>query len=261
MPAQIAIVRPCGLCWKTNNVDMGMVILTPQSMTDIEETAAVVPDAVGASTSRSSARSWALRTSPPGVNILRKAGIPNYPFPEDAVRSLAAAERLVALHEIPRREMPIFQDLDVEKAKGLIAEALDGHDKRYLTQAECRPLLECYRLPLLRSAVVADSRRSRQQVAESFGYAGRDESHVGRRRAQVGCRRRAVEHPRRRRSGGGVQEDLAERHACRTRCTDPGHSDRRDGAQGRGSDSRRQSRLTVRTADDVRLSAARWSKS
>ena len=28
------------------NVDMGMVILTPQSMTEIEETAAVVPEAV-----------------------------------------------------------------------------------------------------------------------------------------------------------------------------------------------------------------------
>ena len=74
----------------------------------------------------------------------------------------------MALHEIPRREMRIFDDLDVEKAKALIAEALDGHDQRYLTQAECRPLLDCYRLPLLR-AQSSQTAEEAAQMAESFG--------------------------------------------------------------------------------------------
>jgi acetyltransferase len=151
-----------------DNVDMGMVILTPQSMTDIEETASVVPDAVHGIKKPVVCAFMGAKDVAPGVNILRKAGIPNYPFPEDAIRSLAAAERLVALHEIPRREMQIFQDLEVEKAKSLIAAALDGQDQRYLTQAECRPLLECYRLPLLRSAVVGTADEA-GQVAASFG--------------------------------------------------------------------------------------------
>jgi len=151
-----------------DQVDMGMVILTPQSMTDIEETAAVVPDAVRGIKKPVVCAFMGAKDVAAGVNILRKAGIPNYPFPEDAVRSLAAAERLVSLHEIPRREMHIFKDLDVEKAKGIIDEVLDGHEKRYLTQSECRPLLECYRLPLLRSAVVQSAEEA-GQVADSFG--------------------------------------------------------------------------------------------
>ena len=102
------------------------------------------------------------------MKILLKAGIPNYPFPEDAIRSLAAAERLVALHEIPRREMRTFDDLDVARARELIAAALDGSDQRYLTQADCRPLLECYRLPLLRSAVIRTAEEA-AAVAAEFG--------------------------------------------------------------------------------------------
>lgn len=150
------------------NVDMGVVILTPQSMTDVEETAAVVPAAVQGIDKPVVCAFMGAKDVAPGVAILRRAGIPNYAFPEDAVRSLAAAERLVALHEIPRREETTFHDLDVERAKGIIAEALNGHEKRYLTQAECRPLLECYRLPLLQSAIVRTVDEA-AQVATSFG--------------------------------------------------------------------------------------------
>ena len=150
------------------NVDMGMVILTPQSMTDVEETASVVPDAVKGIDKPVVCAFMGAKDVAPGVAILRKAGIPNYAFPEDAVRSLAAAERLVALHEIPRREMTVFNDLDIDAAKKIIAAALDGHEKRYLTQAECRPLLECYRLPLLRSAI-AQNADDAAKTAASFG--------------------------------------------------------------------------------------------
>ncbi len=66
------------------NVDMGMVILTPQSMTDIEETAAVVPDAVRGIKKPVVCAFMGAKDVAAGVNILRKAGIPNYPFPEDA---------------------------------------------------------------------------------------------------------------------------------------------------------------------------------
>ena len=151
-----------------DQVDMGMVILTPQSMTEVEETAAGIPDAVRGIKKPVVCAFMGAKDVAAGVDILRQAGIPNYPFPEDGMRSLAAAERLVALQEIPRREMRLFQDLDVEKAKSLIAKALDGQDKRYLTQSECRPLLECYGLPLLRSAVVQTADEA-ADAAKSFG--------------------------------------------------------------------------------------------
>jgi acetyltransferase len=150
------------------NVDMGMVILTPQSMTDIEETAAVVPESIKGINKPVVCSFMGAKDVAPGVAILRAAGVPNYHFPEDGIKSLAAADRLVALHEIPRREIPAFTDLDVEGAKKIVAQAIDGHEKQYLTQAECRPLFACYKLPLLKSGVATTSEEA-AKLAESFG--------------------------------------------------------------------------------------------
>jgi acetyltransferase len=150
------------------NVDMGVVILTPQSMTEIEETAAAVPEALTGIDKPVVCSFMGAKDVAAGVNILRKAGIPNYSFPEDAIRSLASADKLVEWYEYPRREHPTFDDLDVEGAKKIVAEALNGHEKRYLTQAECRPLFACYKLPLLKSGV-ATSADEAAKIAASFG--------------------------------------------------------------------------------------------
>jgi len=150
------------------NVDMGMVILTPQSMTDIEETAAVVPEAVKGINKTVVCSFMGARDVAAGVGILRAAGIPNYPFPEDGIKSLAAANWLVASSEIPRREMAVFHDLDVEGARKIVADLLNDYPERYLTQADCRPLLACYRLPLLRSGV-ATTADEVAKIVETFG--------------------------------------------------------------------------------------------
>ncbi len=149
------------------NVDMGLVILTPQSMTDIEETAAVVPEAIKGINKPVVCSFMGARDVALGAKILRTAGVPNYPFPEDGVKSLAAAHWLVNSLEIPRRQMTTFDDLDVSGAARMIAELVDGQPKRYLTQAECRPLLTAYRLPLLRSEV-AHSTADAARIAEEF---------------------------------------------------------------------------------------------
>ncbi len=151
-----------------DNVDMGVVILTPQSMTEIEETAAVVPDAIAGINKPVVCSFMGVQDVAAGVAILRRAGVPNYPFPEDGVRALAAASRLVALREIPRREIPTFSDCNIAEAKRIIADALNGQEKRYLTQAECRPLLECYQLPLLKSGVAHNASEA-GRLATSFG--------------------------------------------------------------------------------------------
>ena len=149
------------------NVDMGIVILTPQSMTDIEETAAVVPEATAGIDKPVVCSFMGAKDVAPGVAILRKAGVPNYAFPEDGVRALAAADRLIRLHEIPRRQMLDLTDIDPGKAEKIVAEALADCDKRYLTQAEARPLLQCYGLPLLKSATVTTADEA-AAIAEQF---------------------------------------------------------------------------------------------
>ena len=139
------------------NVDMAMVILTPQSMTDVEETAAVVPAALNGTHKPVVCSFMGAKDVQAGAAILRKAGVPNYSFPEDAVKSLAAAHKLVSHREIPRREAPQFHDLEVEKATRIIAEYLGNENRRYLTQAECRSVLACYRLPILKSEIVTSA--------------------------------------------------------------------------------------------------------
>lgn len=149
------------------NVDMGIVILTPQSMTDIEETAAIVPEAVKGLNKPVVCSFMGAKDVARGVEILRRNGIPNYPFPEDAVRAFSAAHQLVTLSEVPRREMAEFTDLEVEKAQGIIAEYLGKADERYLTQAECRTILQCYKLSLLKSDV-ALSEAEASRIARAF---------------------------------------------------------------------------------------------
>jgi acetyltransferase len=148
-------------------VDMGIVILTPQSMTEIEDTARVVPEAVRGLDKPVVCSFMGARDVAAGVEILRNAGVPNYPFPEDAVRAFAAANALVTLSEVPHREFPEFPDIQVEKAAGIIADYLGGAEERYLTQAECRPIFECYRLPLLHSGV-ANSEAEAAEIARKF---------------------------------------------------------------------------------------------
>ncbi|MDY0169295.1 MAG: acetate--CoA ligase family protein [Thermoguttaceae bacterium] len=151
-----------------DNVDMGVVILTPQSMTDIEQTAAIVPQAVAGIDKPVVCAFMGAKDVAPGVDVLRRGGVPNYAFPEDAVRSLAAAARLVELQEIPRRETPKLDGLKVDEARSFIQKMLDSSPRRYLHQAECRPLLGYYGLPLLKSEV-AHNPEEAGRIAESIG--------------------------------------------------------------------------------------------
>ena len=103
-----------------DNVDMGIVILTPQSMTDIEETAAVVPEVRQGHQQAGGLLVHGRQGRGAGrEDSCAAAGVPNYPFPEDGVKSLAAANWLVALQEIPRREMTgnPLNDLDVDRRR------------------------------------------------------------------------------------------------------------------------------------------------
>ncbi len=150
------------------NVDLGMIILTPQSTTEVEATAAVVPEALTGIDKPVVCSFMGARDVAAGVEFLRKAGIPNYAFPEDGIKSLAAAVRLVSMMDMPRREMPQFNDLQADKAAKLIAQSFNGTPERYLTQSECRPILECYGLPLLRSGI-AHTGEEAAKIAGAIG--------------------------------------------------------------------------------------------
>jgi acetyltransferase len=150
-------------------VDMGLVILTPQSMTEIEETARIIPEAIKGLGKPVVCSFMGASDVAEGAKILRSNGIPNYPFPEDAIFALAGAERLSSMLDTPDRETVEFKDLDVARARKIIADALSGNDKKYLTQSECRPIFECYGFPLLFSRMATSS----AEAADIVGKFGR----------------------------------------------------------------------------------------
>ncbi len=160
-----AAIRPV---MEDPNVDMGIVILTPQSMTEPLETAAVIPEAIKGIDKPVVCSFMGARDVIDGVKVLRQSSIPDYAIPEDGIKSMAAAYKMVTLQEIPRREDAVFTDLDVAKAKKLVAQLLDGKSERYLTQADCRELFACYRLPLLKSAVIHSADEAAKTAAD-FG--------------------------------------------------------------------------------------------
>ncbi len=149
-------------------VDCGVVILTPQSMTDIEEIAAVVPRAIQGVKKPVVCAFMGARDVAKGVDILSTAGVPNYSFPENAVRALSAMSSLVELWEVPNRETKVFDDVDREKARSLVNDHLGDKQERYLGQADCQKILECYRLPLLRNEVAATAEEA-ARIVEKFG--------------------------------------------------------------------------------------------
>ena len=150
------------------DVDMGLVILTPQSMTEIEDTARIIPDAVKGLDKPVVCSFMGASAVAEGAKILREGGIPNYSFPEDAVFALSGATRLTSMLELPDRVVVEFKDLDVEKAKKIIAGALSDTEEKYLTQSECRPIFECYGLPLLFSRMATNSTEA-ADIVEKFG--------------------------------------------------------------------------------------------
>jgi acetyltransferase len=155
---------------KDPGVDMGIVILTPQSTTEPKETGEAVPRAMQGIDKPIVCSFMGARDVAPGVHALRDAGIPTYTIPEDGMKSLAAAHTLVATQELGDREMPVFKDVDAAKARKLIADQLKGEEKKYLTQADCRAIFACYGMPLLKSGIAKNADEA-AKIVDSFGTA------------------------------------------------------------------------------------------
>ncbi|MDO5565752.1 MAG: acetate--CoA ligase family protein [Planctomycetia bacterium] len=147
------------------NVDMGMVILTPQSMTDTDNIGANIPKAIAGIGKPVICSFMGAADVQKGVDVLVSQGVPNYSFPEAGVNALGGAVRLAESKEMGAREYATLTDCDVEKAKQVIDGYLAGGKEKYLTQADCRALFECYKLPLLKSGIATTADQAAEIVA------------------------------------------------------------------------------------------------
>ena len=150
------------------NVDMGLILLTPQSMTDSDKIGADIPAVIKSSGKPVVCAFMGAAAVAEGVEKLVSQGVPNYSFPEDAVAALGAYVKLTEFRALTGREYVVADGGNVEKAKQIIAEKLGDADEKYLTQAECRAIFACYDLPLLQSGV-AKSPEEAAEIVERIG--------------------------------------------------------------------------------------------
>jgi acetyltransferase len=153
----------------TSDPDVGalIVILTPQFMTQIEETARAVGETSGHSEIPILACFMGEANTEPGVAILNQFNVPNYIVPERAVASL---KTMVDQRNWQERPMPQFETFDVDRDRvAEIFRKVRADGRLQIGDAEARDILEAYRIriPASKLCPTADEAVG---FAEETGY-------------------------------------------------------------------------------------------
>jgi acetyl coenzyme A synthetase (ADP forming)-like protein len=149
------------------NVDGVMVIVTPQAMTEIEKTAELVGRLARDSDKPVVGCFMGEARIEAGVEILRKHGVPNYPFPERAAAALAAMSAY-------RRELehPIFEPEPCTTCIPAVRELFDevrAGGRVSIGDLEAWDVLEAYGFPIPESRL-AETPDEAVSIAEEIGY-------------------------------------------------------------------------------------------
>ncbi|MDO8446828.1 MAG: acetate--CoA ligase family protein [Deltaproteobacteria bacterium] len=148
------------------NVNGALVILTPQAMTEVEKTADIVANA--SRSGKPLIASFMGEASIKGaVDILRKGGVPNYPYPERGVKSFASMVRYAQWLKEPEPVIGSFE-ADRKKVEEIIASARK-EDRLELGEKEAREVIKAYgfRIP---KAMMARTSEEAAIVARGIGF-------------------------------------------------------------------------------------------
>ncbi len=138
-----------------DNVDGAIVILTPQTMTDVLETAEIIPR-VAKNTDKPLLCSFmGIVDVSEGIEHLEANGIPNYAFPEAAARSMASMAFYANLLSLDKRKIRRVA-ADRETVTELIERKLAGNQSCYLPEKEANEILQCYGFPVLKNILLTD---------------------------------------------------------------------------------------------------------
>jgi acetyl coenzyme A synthetase (ADP forming)-like protein len=160
---RFALEKVIGDC----NVDGVMVILTPQAMTDIAETAQVVVDVASKTDIPIAACFMGEARVEEGTAILSQHNIPNYPYPEQAADVFKAMQTYREYQSAPELSIERF-DVDQESVRALINEVLES-GRVTIGDAEARSILSAYHIDIPPSHLATDPEEAIQK-AEEIGY-------------------------------------------------------------------------------------------
>ncbi len=146
------------------NVDQALVILTPQSMTDIEEIAHGIVKVRQETTKPIAASFMGAADVQPGIEILQEANIPHFVLPEWACMAMANIQRILKWR---RTELTEFQPLPVDQAAAKAI--LDKLPAGYLREDQALAVLNAYGLPVPENKLCHSSDEA-VEFAEKVGY-------------------------------------------------------------------------------------------
>lgn len=149
------------------NVDAILVLLTPQAMTQIEETASSLVEASRRSAKPILACFMGGEMVASGAEILNQGQVPNYQYPERAVRALAAMRDHRQWQE-QEVELPLAFTVDRAQAEAAIEKARAAGRLR-LGEMEACQVISAYGLSLPKAAL-ARSAEEAVASAEGIGY-------------------------------------------------------------------------------------------
>ena len=157
-----------GSALEDENVDGALVILTPQSMTDIDTIAEEVCN-VAANHAKPTYASFMGETDvASGIAILQHRNIPHYVLPESMCRAFARAHDFSFEKDRRLSSAVQFTDVDTVGARATLDAAIAA-GRTYLTPSDAMKVLEAYRLPVLRSGV-AKSAEEAARTAADIGF-------------------------------------------------------------------------------------------
>jgi acetyl coenzyme A synthetase (ADP forming)-like protein len=134
---------------KDPNVGGMLVILTPQVMTRVSETARVVGEIAAGSAKPVFACFMGSDAVQPGIQLLNRFGVPNYVVPERAVAAMAAMSQHRRWRERPPLELERFA-LDEERIRAVLAQ-VRASDRVTIGDSEAREILEACGIPTPRT--------------------------------------------------------------------------------------------------------------
>ncbi|MBN1349033.1 acetate--CoA ligase family protein [candidate division KSB1 bacterium] len=153
---------------KDPNVDGVFVILTPQSMTDIETIAREVCKIAGQSEKPLYASFMGEADVATGIKILQRNKIPHYVLPESMCHAFAIAYQFGVQLTQQKNGFQEFSDVDKSRAQDFLNQALN-EEKTYLPEDETVRILEAYGLPVVPNGLAATSEAA-VGIAQKIGY-------------------------------------------------------------------------------------------
>jgi acetyltransferase len=151
------------------NVDGAIVILTPVSPGADVAIAEATVDVARASKKTSFFCFLGVSDFTEGIEVLHRAGLPHFPFPENAVRAMAHMPWYREVIELQAgKEVPTFE-VDSQKVTQVIADYLDDNPRRLLSQHEAHGIFEAYGLPVMKNRLAKSPEDAARLFDEEFG--------------------------------------------------------------------------------------------